>query len=153
MSTFENKVEVVTDFLRNRASLNRLTDYQEVGRVAGELLHRRGQRRISTPVDRAKIAEVLRTVDKNSLADKGMLLSALVVHFWDNEVGHRFHDSAYKLGVADSDTDPGYRRGFHASQVEKAFAAYPEFVPVDLDAVPDDVEELDEDYEDADSQY
>lgn len=165
MSTFENKVEVVTDFLRNRASLNRLTDYQEVGRVAAELMYRRGQRRHAQPVRREKIAEVLRQVDKNSLEEKGVLLSSLVVHFWDNEVGHRFHDQAVDLGVADSDTDPGYRKGFHQSQLQKAFDAYPEFVGVDPDTAQVvsvnngedevNVEDLDEaeaeDYEDADA--
>ena len=98
MSTFENKVEVVTDFLRNRASLRRLTDYQEVSRVAGEVLHRRGQRHHAAPVDREKIAGVLKKVDDDSVENQGFMLSAIVVHFWDNEAGHRFFDRPTTVG-------------------------------------------------------
>ena len=124
MSSQENKVAALRDFLVNRAALSRMTNFQEAGRVMGTLLYARDQRHTDRPVRREAIVAALRDVDRLSLDEKGVLLSALVVHFWDNEVGHRFHEMAVDAGVADSDTDPGYRKGFHAAQVVKAFAAY-----------------------------
>lgn len=141
MSTFDSKVAAATDFLRNRASLNRRTTLQELGTVLGELLAKRGQRTISTPVRREKLGKVLRAVDKKSYADDGILLSALVVHFWDNEPGHRFYESAKALGLS---VDP-------KEELRKACARFTEFVPVSFDVVvPDTIEELDNEDEDAD---
>lgn len=130
MSKFEDKITATQDFLANRASLGRLTTYQEVGRVVGELLCARGQRHTIDPVNRDKIAEVLKAIDDVTVDTQGYMLSAIVVHFADNEAGHRFFEQAYERGLYESDTDPGYRHGFHASHVTKAFAAFPEFVPI-----------------------
>lgn len=141
MSTFDAKVAVATDFLRNRASLNRRTTLRELGTAMGEILNQRGQRSISRPVRREKLGEVLAAVDKKSYAEDGILLSALVVHFYDNDPGHRFFESAQALGLSNVD---------HNEQLEKALARYTEFVPVSFDpVVPDDISELGED-EDAD---
>jgi hypothetical protein len=99
MSTFEAKVEVVYDFLANRASLKRLTNTQEVANVAGYTLKNRQERRIDSPVRRDKITKVLAAVDRKSFAEKGVLLSATVAHFWDNEVSRYFYKRAAKKGV------------------------------------------------------
>ena len=151
MSTFENKVTVATDFLRNRASLNRRTTLQELGTVMGEVLNKRGQRSIATPVSRDKLRKVLREVDKQSWAEDGILLSALVVHFWDNKPGRHFFESAEALTGFAASGSPEKSEYFHNKELRKACARYTELVPVITEPViPDDISELDDEDEDAD---
>lgn len=135
MSTFEAKVDQAYKFLVNRASLGRVTNYEELGRVLGQKLMESAQRRIDTPVRREKLPKVLRAVDDRSLSEKGVLLSALVVHFWDNDAGHRFFEAAGARGLYDG--SPG--REFHKAQLANTIAAYGGAV-----SVPDDASELDE---------
>lgn len=147
MSSTTDKIAATTDFLRNRASLNRRTTLQELGTVVGEVLAQRGQRGVSTPVRREKFDKVLLAVDKQSFKDNGILLSALVTHFWDNKPTHRFYDNAAALGL-NVGSDP---EAFHKEQLRKVCAAYPDFVHVSTSPViPDDISELDDDEEDAD---
>lgn len=134
MSTFEAKVDEAYDFLTNRASLGRVTNYEELGRVLGRKLMENGKRRIDTPVRREKLPKVLRAVDDRSLSDKGVLLSAAVVHFWDNDAGHRFFEAAEARGLYDGTP----RRDFHQAQLANTFAAYGGGA-----SVPDDISELD----------
>jgi hypothetical protein len=134
MSTFESKVDATYDFLVNRASLRRVTNHEEIGRVIGKTLMEKQQRRIDSPVRREKVIAALRAVDDRSLSEKGVMLSALVTHFWDNGVGSRFFDSATQRGVYEGNVD---RKSFHESQVKKAFSAY------GGEEVPDDISELD----------
>lgn len=144
MSSFADRVAVARAFLINRASLGRASNYRELIRVIGT--HTGGRRR---HVNRDKVAEILRAVDDASLADKGILLSALVVHFWDNEAGHRFFDQVAEreLLLAEPD-DQDARKIFHAEQVVKCFEAYPEIQPFWLrDETPDDASEIDEEAE------
>lgn len=141
MSTFEAKVSVVTDFLANRASLQRLTSLQEVGVVAGKLLAERGLRRIDTPVRRDKIKDVLRAIDTRSYAEHAVLMSVLVPHFWDNNPGADFWDRASRLGLYDG----GDREDFINDQFAKVVALYPEVVGVnDNVVIPDDASELED---------
>lgn len=153
MSSFEHKVAAATDFLRNRASLGRITNHQEVGRAVGEILHRRGQRGISTPVRREKIKVVLEQVDRTSWGEDGILLSALVPHFWDNEPGSGLRKRLRKFANGQSWDDA----------IEAVFEHYEskgsDVYEVDFnsprpketlrdqvlrDRVPDDVRELDD---------
>lgn len=146
MSTFEAKVAVVTDFLVNRASLARVTNLKELGEVAGALLHDRQLRHVSTPVRRDKLKDVLRAVDAKSYADKGVLLSAVVVHFWDNAPGSTFFTSAAQQGVNTYNEGPAVA----AAHKDKAFKVYGADGAVDVNAnftAPDDAHELDEVYQ------
>lgn len=137
MSTFENKVTVVTEFLQNRAALRRLTNHSEVGAVAGQQLAERGMRRIDTPVRREKIVDVLRAVDDKSIHESGFMLSALVAHFWDNDPGHRFFEAAIGRGLLSEDADAEGRAAFHAEELAKVYEAFGGV------QVPDDASELD----------
>lgn len=152
MSSFEDKVSAVTDFLRNRASLQRLTSHEEVGNVAGKLLRARQQRHIDTPVIREKIIEVLAEVDRKSFKKQGFLLSALVTHFFDNNVGHRFYERAIATGLLSTYADEEARRVFHRNHVKKIYAHYEGMAAMPLSVeVPDNISELDDVSEDSDS--
>lgn len=148
MSTFEDKVTATYDFLVNRASQGaRLTSHQEVGTVIGVLLNERRQRRISTPVARAKVIKVLKAVDDLSVERSGVMLSALVTHFWDAQPGSRFIQSAASRGLFNG----GDAGEFHKAQLAQIKLAYPSFVgvnqvrdAVDLDDYEEDFEEDDE---------
>lgn len=141
MSTFEAKVAVVTDFLANRASLHRVTNLQELGVVAGHLLAERGLRGTSAPVRRDKLKAVLHAINQQTHAEQGILLGAIVVHFWDNEPGHGFYESAQQIGL----NTFGDGAAFHAAEQQKTFAAYPDFVGInDHVTAPDDAQDLDE---------
>ena len=100
MSTVEDKITATQDFLANRASLRRVTNHQEVGAAIGEMLVNRHQRRISSPVRRNKVIDVLRALDDKSVESQGFMISALVVHFWDNSPGHRFWESASSVACS-----------------------------------------------------
>lgn len=151
MSTSEDKVTVVGEFLTNRAGLRRVTNYQEIGRVAGEQLYERGMRSISSPVRRDKIAAVLRAIDDTSFANNGYLLSALVTHFWDNNPGHRFYEGAVGRGMLPADASADDLRDFHVAQLQTIYADVPELIVASR--VPDSPEGLaDEQFEDEDVQ-
>jgi hypothetical protein len=156
MSSFEHKVAATTDFLRNRASLGRITNHQEVAAAVGEILHRRGQRSISTPVRREKIKAVLDQVDRNSWGEEGILLSALVPHFWDNQPGHGLRRRLRKWANGQSwdeaieavfekfeadDTNSVYEVDFNAPRPQREESLRDRMLA--RDRVPDDVSELD----------
>jgi hypothetical protein len=149
MSSKEHKVEVVRDFLANQASCKSLTNFAEVGAVAGQMLQARSQRHISDPVSREKIAEVLHELDDVSVTEQGFMISALVTHYADNLPGHRFWEWAAERGLLDPDASAEDRKVFHDQQLQAVFAAYPEVVQVaDLPPLPIDYTALYGDSED-----
>lgn len=121
MSSHQDKVTAAYDFLANRASTRKLTNHREVGIVIGQTLMERSQRRISDPVRREKVIRVLQDVDRRSFAEKGVLLSAIVTHFWDAVPGKRFWDAARTYGLDVSQTDI-------AVYQQQVFDAFPDFV-------------------------
>lgn len=124
MSTHQDKVAAAYDFLANRASLGRTTSHQELGAVLGPLLMARQQRRIDRPVRRDKVKAVLTDVDKISLERNNVLLSPLVPHFWDGNVGSDVRSRAIRKGI-DLAT-PKKVRNYQAT----IFASFPSFVEV-----------------------
>lgn len=128
MSTREAKAEVVYDFLINRASLKRLTTHEEVGKVIGIALRNRGQRRIDTPVRREKVVEAIALADKRSWAENKVLVSAVVTHFFDNDPGHRFYETASKRGLGDT-------KATHKDQLRKLRALHSTPVPFNQEPV------------------
>jgi hypothetical protein len=99
MSTQENKIEVVTEFLRNRASLGRVTTVQELQRVAAEMLVAHGYREDLYLVDRDVVNDVLNEIAKASFAEEGFILPAIVVHFADDNPPSRFIYQAVNAGL------------------------------------------------------
>lgn len=124
MSTQQDKVTAAYDFLANRASLGRTTSHQELGAVLGPILKNRAQRRIDTPVRREKVKAVLAEVDRISTSRYGVLLSPLVPHFWDGNVGSDVRRSASRKGI-----DLGSPEKVRHYQ-KKIFNAFPSFVEV-----------------------
>lgn len=124
MSTQQDKVTAAYDFLANRASLGRTTSHQELGAALGPLLMARAQRRIDRPVRREKVKAVLAEVDKLSIQRTGVLLSPLVPHFWDGNVGNDVRRSASRKGIDLG--SPDKVRSYQG----KIFSAFPSFVEV-----------------------
>lgn len=149
MSTSENKVEVITEFLQRNARLGRLTNMVEVQLATGLELAVRGYRTNGSaqPVEREKVATALAEVARRSYEEEGLLLPALVVHFEDKAPGHRFVVWAAQAGLMelpDFDPDSGDNEdelemddggtprwpvtdealAVHADQVAKVFAKY-----------------------------
>lgn len=135
MSTHEHKVKAVYDFLRTRAALGRVTTHEEVGVVIGRTLAERKQRRIDRPVRREKVQDALRAVDEQSFEEKGVLLSALVAHFWDDNASRKFIQRASEKGLYLGNVDPD---SWGASHRDAVYAAYPEVDEV----IPDDASEI-----------
>lgn len=136
MSTFEAKVQVVYDFLANRASLKRLTTHQEVATVAGYVLKGRHERRIDSPVRREKIKDVLKAVDEKSWSEKNVLLSATVAHFWDNDSSRAFYKRASSKGVVPGYVGRGEQTSFIDGYRNKVFSAYQGSFPVSQSPAP-----------------
>jgi hypothetical protein len=123
MSNFDQKVEVVTDFLVSRARLGRFTTYSEVGYIAGQMLNDRGYRSTgsSRVVARGKVVDVLAQIAARSVADDGFILPAIVLHANDNGTGHRFAEWALQNGVMTEDDSV---LPVHFDQVRKVFSHY-----------------------------
>jgi hypothetical protein len=65
-----------------------------------------------------------------------VLLSALVVHFWDDGITHRFYESAVLNGLLPADADEDERTAFHAAHLAKVYDTYANIVvPSDLSAL------------------
>jgi hypothetical protein len=139
MSTQENKVEVITEFLRNRASLGRVTTVQEIQRVAAEMLVAHGYRDDLYLVDRDVVNDVLNEIAKASFAEQGFILPAIVVHFADDEPPSRFIYQAVNAGLlTDEAVISEQAAAAFAEQKAKVFAKYQSGL-----VIPDSPEGLD----------
>ena len=147
MSTHEDKITAVTAFLINRAQLRRVTNHEELQRVTGQLLFNGGRRETPMPLSREGIVNILKEVDEVSVKDKGVMLSALAVHFWDDGITPRFYEQAIQHGLLPLEADDVERRHFHANQLSKIFDAYP--APT---TAPNDLSELFPQPEDSDDE-
>ena len=137
MTLTEDTTTAVHAFLVNRAGLNRVTNHEEIQKVAGQLLF--GSGRIPLPfLSREDVIEALKRVDDISVALANVQLSALVVHFWDDGITQRFFDSAVERGLvkADDIEDAAARKQFHQKQIAKIFGG------LDVVDVPNDLSEL-----------
>jgi hypothetical protein len=125
MSTQENKIEVVTEFLRNRASLGRVTTVQEIQRVAAEMLVAHGYRDDLYLVERDTVNDVLNEIAKTSFAEQGFILPAIVVHFADDEPPSRFIYQAVNAGLlSDEALIAEQAAAVFAEQKAKVFAQW-----------------------------
>lgn len=118
MSTFDQRVQVVRDFLIGRARLRRTTTFQEIGVATGEALAKYRTSGSTKPMSRQKVAAALSEVARTSLKENGFILPAIVVHWNDNRPGHRYAEWVSKAGLS------SYGEGNHATQVKKVFAKY-----------------------------
>lgn len=106
MSSIEQKVEVITEFLQNRAQLQRVTGFEEIQRVAGQKLLEKGYRySTNTPVRRGDVAQALTIIADQSYKDAEILLPAIVVKFWSNEPTHEFATWASNAGLMDGELE------------------------------------------------
>lgn len=145
MSTFNDKVIATNAFLLNRIGLRRVTNHEELQRVIGQMLYLNGRRSTPFPLDREKVIDVLRAVDENSIKEHGVLLSALVTHFWDDGITHRFYEAAILNGLLDPEADEADRKAFHAEHLTKVYDTYGALVvPSDLSALFTNEDEDDE---------
>ena len=136
MSTFNDKVIATNAFLLNRIALRRVTNHEELQRVIGQLLFNAGRRSNPFPVSREKIIDALKAVDEQSVKDKGVLLSALVVHFMDDGITPRFYESAVLNGLLPVDASDEDRAKFHREHLGKVYGTYGLLtVPSDLSAL------------------
>lgn len=100
MSSMEQKVEVITEFLQNRAQLQRVTGFEEIQRVAGKALLEKGYRySTDAPVRRGDVAQALAIIADQSFKDAKILLPAIVLKFWSNEPTHEFATWATNAGL------------------------------------------------------
>ena len=133
MSTFNDKVIATQAFLLNRIALRRVTNHEELQRVVGMMLFANERRSNPFPISREKIVEALKAVDNLSIKEHGVLLSALVVHFWDDGITPRFYESAVLNGLLSVDASDAERKAFHAEMLAKVYDAYANVtVPADL---------------------
>lgn len=145
MSTFNDKVIATQAFLLNRIALRRVTNHEELQRVIGQMLFINGRRSNPFPISREKIIDALKAVDEQSVKEHGVLLSALVVHFWDDGITHRFYESAVLNGLLPVDASDAERKAFHAEMLAKVYDAYANVtVPADLSEMFPSDDEADE---------
>lgn len=106
MSSMEHKVEVISEFLENRAQLQRVTGFQEIQRVAGEKLLEKGYRYSSNvSVRRKDVAQALAVIADQSYKNHQVILPALVVKFWTNEPTHEFAQWATNAGLMEGELE------------------------------------------------
>lgn len=112
MSSFNQKVTVVTEILQDNARQLRLTNRQELERESGRRLYLRGQKKNDGELDRYKVVEVLERIARNTT--DGVLLPAIVVHYSDSRPGRRFSEWAQLAGVSAN----------HGDAVRRVFDVY-----------------------------
>lgn len=152
MSTFNDKVIATQAFLLNRIALRRVTNHEELQRVVGMMLFANERRSNPFPVSREKIIEALAAVDNNSFKEHGVLLSALVTHFWDDGITHRFYEAAILNGLLNPEADEDERKAFHAEHLDKLYSVYGTLaVPSDLSALFPSASEDEDDEVDLDA--
>lgn len=134
MSTSEQKIEVITEWLRRQAAQRRMTNIAEVQTYAGLRLAELGYRQSGsiTPIDRYKAFEALAVIAAQSYAADQVLLPAIVVHFSDGLPGRRFYDWAEAAGLV---PDDGAGPELHAEAVAAVFARYGSPVPEDASSL------------------
>lgn len=134
MSTFEQKIEVITEWLQRQAAQRRLTNIAEVQTYAGLRLAEKGYRQSGsiTPVNRYTVFDALATIAAQSFAADQVLLPAIVVHFSDGLPGRRFFDWAEAAGLVPED---GAGPELHAEAVAAVFAHYGAPVPADASSL------------------
>ena len=134
MSTSEQKIEIVTEWLVRQATARRLTNAIEVAQYAGLILAEKGYRTdgSSEPLSRPEVFEALQVIAERSYQADGFLLPAVVVHFADRKPSRHFYEWATELGLDTGDTDTGE---FHAEQLDKVFAHYGSPVPNDASSL------------------
>lgn len=132
MSTMEEKIEVITEFLENRAQRQLTTNFQDVQTVAGVLLFVKGYRHKSTtPVRREHVATALSQIAATSYQQNQILLPAVVTHYADANPTHEFAQWATTAGLMDGelgDQESGEVRetinAIHPAELAKVFAHY-----------------------------
>lgn len=132
-SNFEDKVAAATDFLANRASQRRLTNHREFQAAVSEILTKRGQR-TKDELSRQSAQRVLSEVDKRTWEDAGVLLSALVPHFWDNKAGRALARRLSHRGVTIEQAQAAVFDAYDGRFVPVSFSP-PRHAPKDLDSV------------------
>lgn len=136
MSTSEQKIEVITEWLQRQAAQRRLTNMLEVQTYAGLRLAEKGYRQSGSivAVSRDKVFDALAVIAEQSFAADGVLLPAIVVHFSDKKPGRRFFEWANAAGTAtETETEDGME--FHGQQVDAVFARYGAPVPDDASSL------------------
>lgn len=132
MSTMEQKVEVITDFLEKIAAQKRTTNFQDVQTVAGAALLVKGYRtNTATPVRREHVATALSQIAATSFKADQVLLPAVVTHYADEKPTHEFAQWANSAGLIDGelgDQEGGEIREainqLHPAELAKVFALY-----------------------------
>lgn len=142
MFTLGQKIEVIAEFLVNRAQLQRVTNFQEIGRVAGEKLLEKGYRNYSSePVSRSDVALALSVIAQNSHSENAILLPALVEKFWTAEPTHEFalwaSNAGLMQGSLESCEDGPVRDQIKALQPQEKIRVFEFYatVPSDLSAL------------------
>jgi len=110
-------------FLEERARLQRLTSYTETATVLGRRTGLRGFD-FSEHADRAAMGYLLGRISKQSVADLGFLISALVTYLDSNDAGPGFFALAQQLRMLPAQPSADQRQDFWVGQVNAAFAHF-----------------------------
>jgi hypothetical protein len=127
MSTFENKVEVVTEWLQRTARLQRVTNLYEVRVAAGLALAEKGYRENGSARSLGdETFDVLEAVAKESFAAQGLILPALMIHFGEKKPSSHFLGWAAEAGLIDPDAgiDPDAVVALAAEEIVKIHEKY-----------------------------
>jgi hypothetical protein len=128
MSTFEQKTEVVRDWLERTARKQRVTNLREVRVAAGLGLAEKGYRESGSarPLTEDEVAEANAVIAQQSFEQNGFLLPALQIHFNDKKPSSRFTYWAAEAGLLDQDVaeDSEVTEALHAEQVAKIHKHY-----------------------------
>lgn len=116
-------VETTTEFLAERARLNRTTSYTELNSV----LHRRTGARpfdFSKDSERAAMGALLGEVAWNQLPVVGALVSSIVLYLNENDAGSGFYRLAVELNLLTPKPTADQKLVFWASQVKATYEYY-----------------------------
>lgn len=110
-------------FLIERARMERTTSYTELNTVLTQ--------RTDAPTfdfdradERAAMGELLGRVTDASMANLGVMLSAIVLYLDANDAGSGFYGKARDLGLLQSTATAQQREAFWVQQVAAVYAAY-----------------------------
>ena len=122
-SEWDELAAATTDFLVDRAKLERKTSYTELNSV---LARRTGARRFDfeQEADRAAIGALLGQVAREQLPDVGALISAIVIYLNANDAGTGFYRLAEGLNLLPTGANADQRLKSWIAQLNAVYAYY-----------------------------
>lgn len=114
---------LTSEFVTEQARLGRTTSYSEVNTT---IARRSGLRPFDFDLanERVAMGHLLGEISRDSLAEHGVMLSAIVIYLNENDAGGGFYDLAVELRQLTPNPTPRQKEAFWVGQVNRVHEIY-----------------------------